>query len=367
VPNARRFKPGDGEPRVMSGDDGRPSGDRSGGSEDRSIDGASGRDGGVPDDERGVSEDTSDDGVSEDTSDDGVSEDTSDGESAVDARRGPTRHSAVQQRAVSNASDTDRETRRSRYSEVVSFLRELLTSVAAVVLVGLLLFAISGVWPPMVAVESGSMEPVMHRGDLVFITEPGRYAPNAAYDGTGVVTVDVGKEVGYTSFGGPGSVVVYDQPGLGGSPIIHRAHFWVAEGENWYDRANPDYVSAANCAQLNNCPAPHAGFVTKGDANARYDQANGISDPVKPEWITGIARLRVPYLGLIRLSFGTMLQTATVDAPVTAHSTESVEVPATVSAQTAGESRSQVGVANDSSRVGVANDSSRVAAVTAVP
>jgi signal peptidase len=266
----------------------------------------------------------------------------------------------VQQRAVSNASDTDRETRQSRYSEVVSFLRELLTSVAAVVLVGLLLFAISGVWPPMVAVESGSMEPVMHRGDLVFITEPGRYAPNAAYDGTGVVTVDVGKEVGYTSFGGPGSVVVYDQPGLGGSPIIHRAHFWVAEGENWYDRANPDYVSAANCAQLNNCPAPHAGFVTKGDANARYDQANGISDPVKPEWITGIARLRVPYLGLIRLSFGTMLQTATVDAPVTLDSSGSVEAPATASARTAGESRSRVGVANDSSPVGVTNDSSPV-------
>jgi hypothetical protein len=68
------------------------------------------------------------------------------------------------------------------------FLREMLTSVASVAAVGLLLFALSGVWPPMVAVESGSMEPNMQRGDLIFLTEPGRLAPDAARGDTGVVT-----------------------------------------------------------------------------------------------------------------------------------------------------------------------------------
>ena len=181
------------------------------------------------------------------------------------------------------------------------FVRETLSSVALVLLVGLLLFTVSGVWPPMVAVESGSMEPHMERGDLVFISEPGRYVPDATYGDTGVVTYRTGEEVEYRSFGDYGSVVVYDNPSRYGPPVIHRARFWVDEGENWYGEANPDYVAADSCAELLNCPAPHAGFVTKGDANSRYDQANGISEPVRPEWITGVAMVRIPYLGWVRL------------------------------------------------------------------
>jgi signal peptidase len=189
------------------------------------------------------------------------------------------------------------------------FLREVGTSVGAVVLVGLVLFGVSGVWPPMVAVESGSMEPHMHKGDLVFITEPGRFTPDAAYERTGVVTAETGTDVGYRTFGGPGSVVVYDDPGRGGPPIIHRAEFYVEEGENWYDRADPEYVSADSCSELRNCPAPHAGFITKGDANGRYDQVSGIAEPVKPSWITGIARVRIPYLGWVRLGLSNIAQT----------------------------------------------------------
>jgi signal peptidase len=190
-------------------------------------------------------------------------------------------------------------------------VRETGLSVGAVVVVGVLLFAISGVWPPMVAVESGSMEPHMHKGDLVFITDTGRFAPDAAREGTGVVTREVGRETGYRKFGNHGSVIVYDNPGEAGPPVIHRAQFWVDEGENWYDDANPDYVSADDCGEMRNCPAPNAGFVTKGDANAQYDQVNGISGPVKPEWIVGIARVRIPYLGWVRLGVsGIVLDTA---------------------------------------------------------
>ena len=185
------------------------------------------------------------------------------------------------------------------------FVRELLSSVLAVVLVGLVLFAVSGVWPPMVAVESGSMQPHMQKGDLVFISEPTRFSPDYAFEDTGVVTYEIGVEEGYTSFGEPGSVIVYNPPSQGGPPIIHRARLHVAEGENWYDRANPDYLSGDSCAEVPHCPAPHAGFITKGDYNQQYDQVNGISPrgPVKAEWVQGIARLRVPYLGYIRLVF----------------------------------------------------------------
>jgi signal peptidase len=184
----------------------------------------------------------------------------------------------------------------------LALLREALISVAVVAAVGLILFGISGVWPPMVAVESESMEPHMYRGDLIVISEPGRYVPGEAVQSdTGVVTAEAAAEVDYQTFGGPGSVVVYRPDGQGGTPVIHRAHLWVEDGENWYDRANPDYHRADSCGELPNCPAPHAGFITKGDNNGGYDQVIGITSPVRPGWVVGVAHVRVPWLGHIRL------------------------------------------------------------------
>ena len=158
------------------------------------------------------------------------------------------------------------------------WLREMLSSVAIVLLIGAILFAVSGVWPPMVAVESPSMEPNMNTGDLVFVTEPGRLAPDVSDNEIGVVTHEAGEESGYRTFGDYGSVVIYQPPGRQASPIIHRAMFHVEEGENWYDRADDRYHNADGCAELRNCPAPHAGFVTLGDienaqpfVQARFD------------------------------------------------------------------------------------------------
>lgn len=194
-------------------------------------------------------------------------------------------------------------------------LREVLFSAGIVLLIGLLLFSVSGVWPPMVAVESESMEPNIDKYDLIIVTEPGRFAPDSA-DSTGVVTAASVSETEYESFNRPGSVVVYENPDSFGPPVIHRAHFYVEAGENWYDRANPDYVTADSCDELDQCPAPHAGYITKGDnseSNAQYDQANGIAPVVKPEWVTGIAHVRIPRVGYIRLaltgaaSFGPVL------------------------------------------------------------
>ncbi|SIR46588.1 signal peptidase, endoplasmic reticulum-type [Haladaptatus litoreus] len=174
--------------------------------------------------------------------------------------------------------------------------------------IGLLLFAISGVWPPMVAVESGSMEPQMERGDLIFVMEEGRLAGDGSHGDTGVVTYRAGQNSGYSEFNQPGDVIIFEPNGDGQAvPIIHRAMFWVDEGENWYDEANPDYVgTATNCEQLTNCPAPHAGFITKGDNNGGYDQASfgAHTAPVKPSWVVGKAKLKIPWLGHVRLQFG---------------------------------------------------------------
>ena len=181
------------------------------------------------------------------------------------------------------------------------WVREVLTSFAIVLLIGLVLFAVSGAWPPMVAVESGSMEPNMEVGDLVFVTEPGRFAPDAATNEVGVVTHEVGREVDYRTFNDHGSVIIYRPPGRQSSPIIHRAMFHVEEGENWYERADDRFHNAESCDDLRHCPAPRDGFITLGDNNRQYDQANGLAEPVAADWVTGVARARVPYLGYVRL------------------------------------------------------------------
>ncbi len=189
----------------------------------------------------------------------------------------------------------------------VAAVREMLSTAAIVLLVGALLFGVSGVWPPMVAIESGSMTPHMQVGDLVFVMDEDRLQPAAAQGTTGVVTYQSGESAGYRTFQSYGDVVVYRPDGsVQQTPIIHRARFWVEEGENWYQtKADPEYVSPnyRNCEQLPACPAPHAGFVTKGDNNDYYDQAIGMSSPVRPTWVTGTAEFRIPWLGCIRLGF----------------------------------------------------------------
>ena len=192
------------------------------------------------------------------------------------------------------------------------YVRDLLTSVLIVLLIGGTLFAVSGVWPPMVAVESGSMEPNMERGDLILVVDNDRFAPDSAVtnDGasTGVVPADVAERQGRTKFGAHGDVIVFRPNGnVGRTPVIHRTMLWVEAGENWYDRGDPDALGGADdCEELDHCPAPHAGFITQGDnefSNANYDQVTRLSSPVRPEWIVGTAEIRVPYLGHVRLIF----------------------------------------------------------------
>jgi signal peptidase len=180
------------------------------------------------------------------------------------------------------------------------FARDIVTSVLAVALVGIYLFAISGVWPPMVAIESGSMEPNMEINDLVFVMDNDRFEPGQAHGETGVVTA--ANASGYSQFGNGGDVIVFTPNGNGDrTPIIHRAMFWVDAGENWCDRADPEFLGN-NPPSEERCEADHAGFITKGDANPTYDQVEeGLSTPVRPGWVVGTAELRIPGVGWLRL------------------------------------------------------------------
>lgn len=182
--------------------------------------------------------------------------------------------------------------------------KDILSGVAIVAFLILVFFAISGVWPPFVAIESGSMQPHMERGDLVYLVDGDRFSSIEGESELNLVTYERGQEFDHVAFGQPGHVVVYKPDGSDRTPIIHRLHLWVEEGEDWTDRANPAYLGGeTDCAAIAECPAPHDGFITKGDNNAGYDQVDGQSGVVRPEWIEGRALVRIPYLGHFRISF----------------------------------------------------------------
>jgi signal peptidase I len=167
----------------------------------------------------------------------------------------------------------------------VSLGKDLL-SVAAVLITFLILSKlVFGLWTPMVAVESGSMEPHMQVGDIIFIK---------SIDRVNLITNEEGNNSGYKSFEEYGNVILYRPYGQEGvTPIIHRAMYRVEAGEPMWEEGPL---------------APYAGYITKGDnivTNQHFDQEGQISYlmPVKAEWIIGTAQYRIPYLGYVRLFF----------------------------------------------------------------
>lgn len=203
----------------------------------------------------------------------------------------------------------------------IRVVREVAISVLIVLVIAAILFGISGVWPPLVAVESDSMEPHIMTGDLVFIVESDRFSDEQAITGTGVVPADRATQTEYETFDQPGDVIIFAPNGDPDStPIIHRAHLWVTEGENWYDRTESRLIGGADsCDQLANCPAPNDGFITHGDNNAFYDQVQEDSRPVQPDWILARGWIRIPWVGHVRLVLGDLFAFA-VPVGIMAHS-----------------------------------------------
>lgn len=189
-------------------------------------------------------------------------------------------------------------------SESMKLVRDIVAVILFFAVLAGIAYAFTGMPAPFFSVSSGSMEPNLERGDLVVSVSPEKTdSPNQFRD-THITTAEQAGE--YTSINQKGHVILYD-PSNYDQIFIHRAMFWVEEGENWYDKADSEYITAENCDELLNCPAPNSGFITKGDANNRYDQAAEISAPVPPEDIHSVAWFHVPYLGYIRLVLGMSL------------------------------------------------------------
>ena len=176
-------------------------------------------------------------------------------------------------------------------SEGASFVRDILMILLIVAGIGLVLFGVSGTWPALVAVESGSMEPNLPTYSLVFVVDENRFG--------GWMTQEEAKASGSSKiFNEYGDVIVYQPNGMTGvTPIIHRAIAEITKEESAAIGFSGD--------------AAHAGVITKGDNNVTNpypDQFGsfpgyGISrmEPVKEEWIVGKAVFAIPLIGWVPL------------------------------------------------------------------
>lgn len=173
----------------------------------------------------------------------------------------------------------------------VSLARDLLWVVVVVGAIALALYLICGTWPAVVTIESKSMEPNMHIGDLVVVVQKDRYRE--------FMTWDTAKAANLTKFSGYGDVIIYKPNGLNSvHPIIHRAILQVTAG-------TPVTEIRGNQLKTNYTP-DSSGYITWGDNNPVPDQfarytGIGTPEPVKDEWIVGKSLFSVPLVGYLPL------------------------------------------------------------------
>ena len=116
--------------------------------------------------------------------------------------------------------------------------KDIVLAFVIVAVIMMSLYAYCGIWPPMVVVESGSMEHppepgvleshigVIDTGDMVFVKEIGGKED--------LVTYVQGEAVDHSTYGAYGDVIIYRPNGLENRvdgtpviPIIHRLVLWL--------------------------------------------------------------------------------------------------------------------------------------------
>ena len=216
--------------------------------------------------------------------------------------------------------------------ELPETVKDVGLAIGSVVIVFLLTFAYSGNWPPMVVIESGSME---HDNNPLY-SEP-RYSHIGTIDTADLVVVkkaeksDIvtyleGKKIDYKKYGDYGDVIVYYKNGIETyegqpvTPVIHRAMAWVEvidkENETYYipeiDTTFQGKIQLAEIglgggASIQNLQ--NSGYITKGDSTGNphpdqlthYDITGAPVQPVDPNWVVGMAKGELPWFGLIKL------------------------------------------------------------------
>jgi len=233
------------------------------------------------------------------------------------------------------------------------WIRDALIAALIVAALFIAIFAYTQVWPPIVVVESSSMQHAndassigtVDTGDLVLVQS----APTRE----SVTTWVQGRVTGHSTYGDYGDVIIFHKAGTppGSTPIIHRAIFYVvpdgnggydvpdlappfpsSEWEGW-DRTGARRTTPTGLARvtIHGMGFPHtfaitfdleelaaqrvtlgqAGYVTMGDNNA-YQACRWSPDPcpgapyesviVPQENVLGKARGELPWFGLIKLT-----------------------------------------------------------------
>ncbi len=231
-----------------------------------------------------------------------------------------------------------------KYRPLVLFLRDTAIALAIVACVLVGMYAYTGLWPPIVVVESDSMmhseENISHIGAI----DTGDLVLKKKVDGVSDIKTYIdGYVSGHKTYGDYGDVIIYKKGGQDTyTPIIHRAMIFL--------EANPDGVSyrsdslqdAAGKWQASDAADTwdhltsiltilhvgyrdqsvvvdvgsmiesftrtgqpvQSGFITKGDHNTQIDQIGGAGlRPVDISWVEGKARGEIPWFGLLKLWF----------------------------------------------------------------
>ncbi len=249
--------------------------------------------------------------------------------------------------------------------EAWSWTREaLLAGGLIAALIGALVL-MTGSWPPMVVIESGSM---MHEDDgSLGAIDPGDLVLVMSTDKRSIITYTEATQPGnsmegYESHGMPGDVIIYSKNGGSDTPVIHRAILraeahttespedrssgactngtwdpisldsdgeagtcvltWTVPGTNVYNVDNItvelDYICHSGInLRIENWDPGHAGYLTTGDNpvtnGCNYDQKGvhygGLADengnavmPVRDDWLIGVAGAEIPWVGSVKLA-----------------------------------------------------------------
>ena len=250
------------------------------------------------------------------------------------------------------------------YNPMRTLVRELVLAAGMITLLVLAMWAHTGSMPPLVVVESNSMQHdsdgeigTIDAGDLILVHSP---------DDNRIITFAEATDsksdyYGYESLGMEGDVIIYERNGESDStPIIHRAIFEISIGESvpaenqddceggvfwnglcitsWsvpgsdqvnvkeinlvFDGVNTGkYACGGVAAQhgsewfsVENYSPMNPGYITLGDNNDCNDDqgvfefAQGLSSihsgmirPVQENWVIGISGAEIPWLGTVKL------------------------------------------------------------------
>lgn len=226
-----------------------------------------------------------------------------------------------------------------KLSPGMQFLRDAGVALVFVVTMLLAMYAYTGLWPPLVVVESSSMMQTEDNTSKIGVIDTGDLVLVKDIDASGdVVTYLEGVHTGYSTYGDYGDVIIYKINGDDSrTPIIHRAIAFLElnpygasytcealqdleRGPNGkWDTADPtdewDHLTSTlyiyrvgyehqtvtiRIDRISNSDDRH-GFVTKGDHNSDVDLFRLVSGPIPVSWVVGEARGEIPWFGLLKL------------------------------------------------------------------